>query len=922
MGIRSAVRDLLIITLLLGAPLAARDAAAQSLVSGDTGTGAIFSGGGSATWTFSANAGDSWAVRIGELSQAGALSPRIRVYSPAAVLLGTASSTVASELSGTAASSGTYSVTVDDAAGTTASGTYQLTLALTGHAVTVPGGDEGGPLTNGQRHTGAISVGELDVWTVTANAGDAIVARIGEATAGSALTPQLRLYSPSGTLLDSGYGVSATEVSATAPSSGEYLVVVGDYSTGYLGNGAYALTLARSNTAVTTLAGDEGGALTNGTQHGGVVELGDLDLWTVDLAAGEAIKVRMGETTAGSALTPELLLYSPAGVLLDWGYGTGATEVSANAPLGGQYLVVAADYSTGFAGNGGYRLTMVRTGGAVSISGGDDGGPLDNGAMHGGAVELGDLDPWTVTLTAGDAIVVRMGETTAGSALTPELLLYSPAGVLLDWSYGTGATEVAATAPLSGQYLVVAADYSTGFLGSGGYRLSMDRTGGAVSVSGGDEGGPLGNGTMELGAASLGDLDAWTFSATAGDAFVVRMGETVPGSALTPQLRVYSPAGVLMGSGYGTAATEVSGRATVSGEYLVVASDYSTAFLGSGAYRVTLARTGAPVAVSIGDEGGATANGAMHTGTADVGDLDAWTVSANAGDAIVVRSGEIAAGSSLTPQLRIFSPAGVLLDGSYGTAADEVAVTAPATGEYLVVASDYSTGFGGSGDYRMTVARSGAAFVTSEGDEGGPLYPGLSGGLLPVGDLDLWSIDALAGQALVASMEEIVIGSTLTPELRLYSPAGVLLRSAYGVSRAQVNAVAPMTGMYLLVASDYSTGFGGSGAYRLAPSYTTGVDDTPRSFPLAFAGASPNPCAGRTTLRFSLPAAGDAQLAIFDAQGRLVRTLLDERGKPAGEYAVEWNGGDSGGARLRPGVYLARLEAAGRSLVQKVLLVQ
>jgi len=693
MRIANMLRHLVFALTLLGAGAAAHEAAAQgTLSSGETGTGSILAGGGTTTWTFTANAGDAWVVRIGELTQSGALSPRIRVYSPSAVLLDWGFGAVAAEAAGTAPASGTYTIEVGDNAGTTASGTYQLSLALSGHAVSVPVGDEGGALTNGQRHTGALGVGELDVWTVSANAGDAIVVRAGELSPGSSLTPQVRLYSPTGTLLDWGYGAAAAHATATAPVSGEYLVVASDYSSGFAGSGGYQLTLACSGASVTTLEGDEGGALGNGELHSGLVDVGDLDAWTVTLAVDEAVVVRMGETTSGSALTPQLLLYSPTGVLLDWGYGAAAAEVVARATVAGQYLVVAADYSSGFAG-------------------------------------------------------------------------------------------------------------------SGGYRLSMARTGAAVAVSAGDEGGPLGNGLMPTGAALVGELDAWTFSANAGDAFVVRMGEVVPASSLTPQLRVYSPAGVLLDWGYGAAAAEVVG-------------------------------------------------------------------------------------------------------------------TAPATGEYLVVVSDYSSGFAGSGEYRLTLARSAAPFATTAGDEGGPLVPGLSFGALPPGDLDLWSLDAIAGQALIATMEETVIGSPLTPQLRLYSPAGVLLDWSYGSSRAQVSANAPMDGSYLVVASDYSSGFAGSGGYRLTPYYTTGTDDTPQAFRLMLAPPSPNPCAGRTVLRFGLAAVGDASLAIYDAQGRLVRTLLEERGKPAGEYAVEWDGGDTRGVRLRPGVYLARLQAAGRSLVQKVLLVQ
>jgi hypothetical protein len=59
-----------------------------------------------------------------------------------------------------------------------------------------------GVLVNGARATGFIAApGALDQWTFSANAGDAIVVRMGEAVAGSPRKPRVRLYGPDATLL-------------------------------------------------------------------------------------------------------------------------------------------------------------------------------------------------------------------------------------------------------------------------------------------------------------------------------------------------------------------------------------------------------------------------------------------------------------------------------------------------------------------------------------------------------------------------------------------------------------------------------------------------------------------------------------------------------------------------------------------------
>ena len=74
--------------------------------------------------------------------------------------------------------------------------------------------------------------------------------------------------------------------------------------------------------------------------------------------------------------------------------------------------------------------------------------------------------------------------------------------------------------------------------------------------------------------------------------------------------------------------------------------------------------------------------------------------------------------------------------------------------------------------------------------------------------------------------------------------------------------------------------------------------------------AQPNPFRTQTTLHYALSRSGPAELAIFDAQGRLVRTLVD-RDLPAGRGSATWDGRVNGGGSAPPGLYFARLSAPG-----------
>ncbi len=83
----------------------------------------------------------------------------------------------------------------------------------------------------------------------------------------------------------------------------------------------------------------------------------------------------------------------------------------------------------------------------------------------------------------------------------------------------------------------------------------------------------------------------------------------------------------------------------------------------------------------------------------------------------------------------------------------------------------------------------------------------------------------------------------------------------------------------------------------------------------------PNPFNPRTTYAFDLPAPGSARLVVFDASGRLVRTLVDDV-LAAGRHEIVWDGLDDGGTGLPSGVYLTRLETDSRRLEQKSILLK
>lgn len=83
----------------------------------------------------------------------------------------------------------------------------------------------------------------------------------------------------------------------------------------------------------------------------------------------------------------------------------------------------------------------------------------------------------------------------------------------------------------------------------------------------------------------------------------------------------------------------------------------------------------------------------------------------------------------------------------------------------------------------------------------------------------------------------------------------------------------------------------------------------------------PNPARGRASLAFSLPAAAPASLRVYDAAGRLVRTLLAGE-IPQGPGQAVWDGRRDDGRDAGAGVYFFRLECGGEARTRKLLLVR
>jgi hypothetical protein len=543
------------------------------------------------TFTFTATAGERLQLRIVKTSGT-TFVPRIDLYDPnGALVTSTYSATVGSLINDTASVSGTYLVVVSDYSGNSAhgndsTGTYNLYVTRSTQASA-----EAVASTNGLPTAGTIDLGDLDILTFTATAGERLQLRIVK-TSGSLFVPRIDLYAPNGALVTSTYNATVGSlINDTASVSGTYMVVVSDYSGnsahGNDSTGTYNLYVTRS-----TQASAEAVASTNGQPTAGTIDLGDLDILTFTATAGERLQLRIVKT-GGSLLVPRIDLYAPNGTLVTSTYSaTVGSLINDTASVSGTYMVVVSDYSGNSAhGNdstGTYNLYVTR-----STQTSADAVALTNGQPTAGTIDLGDLDILTFTATAGERLQLRIVKT-SGSLLVPRIDLYAPDGTLVSSTYDAAVGSlINDTASVSGTYMVVVSDYSGnsahGNDSTGTYNLYVTRG----AIAGGSEASVLKSQSV-AGIIDLGDLDTFKVAATAGQTFQISLSTAAAG--LVPRIDLYSPTGALVTSNYGTSSATVSATPAASGIFTAVVSDNSGnsahGNTGTGAYTITATGAG------------------------------------------------------------------------------------------------------------------------------------------------------------------------------------------------------------------------------------------------------------------------------------------------------------------------------------------
>ena len=105
--------------------------------------------------------------------------------------------------------------------------------------------------------------------------------------------------------------------------------------------------------------------------------------------------------------------------------------------------------------------------------------------------------------------------------------------------------------------------------------------------------------------------------------------------------------------------------------------------------------------------------------------------------------------------------------------------------------------------------------------------------------------------------------------------------------------------------------------------YPAGVKNGPANQPIGYALAQnfPNPFNMSTMISYTLQKEADAEIAIFNSHGQMVRDFHFEN-QGAGSHRFTWDGHDVSGTTLASGIYVVQLKANDFRAVRKILLLK
>ncbi|MBD5779869.1 pre-peptidase C-terminal domain-containing protein, partial [Pelagicoccus sp. NFK12] len=155
----------------------------------------------------------------------------------------------------------------------------------------------------------------------------------------------------------------------------------------------------------------------------------------------------------GGSISPLLNVFAPDGTFVTGDSDSDNAKVFLYAEQAGTYVVAVENGDNVFPElSGTYDLYYSNMLEEFTISEGDEGGPLQNGARTSGAIDTGDVDLWTFEAQVGDPINISFAE--IGGNFSPYVIVFNPDGTTAGWDSDSSNARVFLEAEQAGKYVV------------------------------------------------------------------------------------------------------------------------------------------------------------------------------------------------------------------------------------------------------------------------------------------------------------------------------------------------------------------------------------------------------------------------------------------------------------------------------------
>ncbi len=505
------------------------------------------------------------------------------------------------------------------------------------------------------------------------------------------------------------------------------------------------------------------------------------DSYSVTLSAGDPVFLRTAAVDLNSSLLPVLAIYDPQGSVLNAGavVATGTHAVvrySFTAKVSGPYTILAMDGSKALTNTGGYAISILLPNQPCTNAQGLACTPVD-GSVSG---ILG-TTVYTATAKVSDTFILRLLETGQGGLFRPHVDIYDPKGGAVQSLDTAGLARGTFTAATAGLYTLVVSDgYDNSQ--SGSYSLSLLPVSGACST-----------GTLSCAALAGGSFarplaaSVYTYTAAPGESFTVRMMDNT--GALQPSVEVYDSHGNSAGQSISGNQVGVDVTQPAGGSYTVIATDANPHPTG-GPFGIDLLRT--VNACGVTPAQAQTAMGVVSGTTPYL----AYTIPANSGDALSVRSASFTPGFSA--QMDLYDPTGARLDSeTFG-----ISRKAALAGNYTVIVGAAAARTGGAYSLAwQTLNHPAGASALACGSS-------TTASLTASAEFRYYAVGAAAGDVMRLIFNSL--SDNFSPQIELFDPTGNRVAQTSDISQQ-----AAAGGSYLVLISP-STSNGQSGSYSVA----------------------------------------------------------------------------------------------------------